>query len=383
MTAKKQLIIGKKEKSKLSKLQQTFNRLIKKLEKMRSDKEKLAKILSEKLDYYGKHIHLLEEKIADLHKRSTKIFYRLFHQEEKLTKSEEEILVAVMDTQLAQFMKFSREGFDDELKEIYEFIAEEDYDESVESDFQAMKDDMKQTFEGLGLEVDLDGFTSEMSEEEMMRKMMEMLGDVQEQAEAKAAEEPKRKKSKKQIENEAREKEIEDAKNKNIASIYKQLARVFHPDLEQDPARKLEKEDIMKQLTSAYEQGDLHTLLRLELEWLHKEEDNLEKLSDDKLKIYNQALKEQIEDLEIEIELSAQHPRYHPLQKYVNVFGLENIDLKHEKLNLEYEINYMTADLEVLEGDKPLKKLKEIIKETKRNLKNEQKFSFNFEDLFR
>jgi hypothetical protein len=140
---------------------------------------------------------------------------------------------------------------------------------------------------------------------------------------------------------------------------------------------------MMKQLTIAYEKGDLHALLRLELECLHKEEDNLEKLSDDKLKIYNQALKEQIEELELEIDLFVQHPRYYPLQKYVKFFGIENIDLEEEKQNLEYDINYMTKDLEVLEGDKPLKKLKEIIKETKRNLKNKQTFSFDFEDLFR
>jgi hypothetical protein len=208
MKTQKQLIIGKKEKQKLSKLQQNFNRLIKKLEKLRSNKEKLSKNLGEKLDYYGKYIHSLEEKIAGLHKRAAKIFYRLFHQEEKLTKSEEEILVELIDTQMAQFMKFSRDELDDELKEIYEFIAEEDYDESVESDFQAMKDDMKQTFQGLGLDVDLDEFTSDLSEEEMMRKMMEMLRNVQEQAEAKAA---NQKKTKKQIEKEAREKQIEEA----------------------------------------------------------------------------------------------------------------------------------------------------------------------------
>lgn len=384
MKTQKQLIIGKKEKQKLSKLQQAFNRLVKKLETLRQAKENLAKLLSEKLDYYGKHIHPLEEKIAELHKQSAKAFYRLYHQEEKLSNSEREILIDIIDSQMAQFMKFSREEPDAELKEIYEFIAEEDYDESVESDFQAMKADMKETFEGLGIDLDLEEFTSDLSEDELMRKMFEMLNDAKEQAEAKANEAPKRKKSKKQIESEKREKEIEEAKNKDISKIYKQLAKIFHPDLEQDAERKLEKENMMKQLTAAYEKGDLHTLLRLELEWLHKEEDNLEKLSDAKLKIYNQALKDQVEELELEIDLSTEHPRYHSLKKYVKRFsGLENVNLKREKQILEHTLKYMVEDLAILDGDKPLKKLKMIIRETKQDLKNQQMFNFNLEGLFR
>lgn len=379
MTLKKQLVIGKKEKQKLNKFQQTFNRLVKKLEKLRQAKEKFTKVLSEKLDYYSKNIYPLEEEIAKLHKQSVKTFYRFYH-EKLLTTSDKEILIELMDSQLAQFMKFSREGLDDELKKIYEFLAEEDYDESVESDFQAMKEDMSNTFNDLGIDIDLDDFTSDMSEEEMIRKMLEMAQNAQEQTEAKKA---SRKKTKKQLEKEDREKQIEEAKNKDISAIYKQLAKIFHPDLERDAERKAEKENMMKQLTQAYEKGDLHTLLRLELEWLKKEEDNLEKLSDEKLKIYNQALKEQVEELEMEIHFATEHPRYQPLQKYVKFFGLESINLKHEKTQLEHNIKYMKEDLAILEGDKPLKKLKEIIKETRKDLKSKQMFNFNLEDLFR
>jgi hypothetical protein len=382
MKTQKQLIIGKKEKQKLSKLQQAFNRLVKKLEKLRTAKENLAKNLSEKLDYYGKHIHPLEEKVAELHKRSAKTFYRLYLQE-KLSQSDKEVLLDIIDSQLTQFNKFSREEFDDELKEIYELLTDENFDEAEEERFQAMKDDMKETFGQFGINIDLDGFTSDLSDEEMARKMREFLGDVQSQAEAKAAEEPQRKKTKKQIEKEEREKQVEEAKSKNIASIYKQLARVFHPDLEQDADKKLEKESLMKQLTAAYEKGDLHTLLRLELEWLHKEESDLEKLSDDKLKIYNQALKEQVEDLEIEIQLSLQHPRYSPLEKYTDFFsGIERVNLKREKEKLEFSLEYIEADLAVLESDKPQKKLKEIIKETRKQLKNQNLFNINLDDFF-
>ena len=380
MKNRKQLIIGAKTKQQLNPKQRTFNRLVKKLEKLRLQKEKTAEVLSEKLNFYGTHISPLEEQIAALHKQSAKIFYTFY--KKTFSKSDKEVLIDLMAGQISRFSKFSREEPDDELKEIFELVAGESYDQAAESDFQVMKDDMAETFKSLGVDIDLDDFNADLSEEEMMRKMFEMLGDVKEQAEAKAAAQPSRKKSKKQLEKEERERQVEEAKNKNIAGIYKSLAKVFHPDLERDETRRSEKEVLMKQLTAAYKDNDLHTLLRLELEWLQKEEDNLEKLSDEKLEIYNQALKEQTQELEAEIFVAAQHPRFYPLQKYVRFFGIESVNLKAEKLDLAEQIKWMAAEIEDLTGDAGLKKIKEIIRTTRKDLKKKDIFGIRLEDFF-
>ncbi len=381
MNKKKELIIGKKEKQKLTKLQQAFNRLVKQLEKLRREKEKTEKILSENLDFYGKHIHPLEEQIADLTAISAKTFYRLYNEQKILTSSEKEILIELIAGQISRFLSFTRREPDDELKKIFEFVEGKSFEDAAESDFEAMKDDMRETFKDFGVDIDLDDFTSDLSENEIIRKMFEKMGNVQEQFEAQATEKPKRKKSKRQIEKEDRERQIEEAKTKNISAIYKQLAKVFHPDLEQDTERKVEKETLMKQLTIAYKQGDLHTLLRLELEWLQKEEDDLEKLSDEKLKIYNQALKEQVEELEMQIHLAVQHPRFMPLQRYVRFFSIESIKLEYEKKKLQGEIEFMKQDLAELDGEKPIKKIRQIIRETRKEIKNQQMFSFDIEDF--
>ena len=381
MKQKTDLIIGKKTKQKLNPKQRTFNRLIKKLENLRVEKDKTTAELNEKLNYYGKHISPLELEIAALHKESAKIFHKFYREKKSFSKSDEDILIEMMATQLNEFSKFGSEEPDDELKEIFELIEGENFDEAAESDFQAMKEDMSETFKEMGFDIDLDDFNSDLSEEEMMRKMFEMLGDAKEQAEAKAAE-PKRKKTKKQIEKEEREKQIEEAKNKSIAGVYKSLAKVFHPDLERDEERRLEKEVLMKQLTAAYKNNDLHTLLRLELEWLQKEESDLDKLSDEKLEIYNRALKEQTEELEAEIYITVQHPRYFPLQKYARFFGIEGVNLKQEKKNLEAKIKWMTADIEELKGKSSLKKLKEIIRIAKKQLKKQDIFTISLDDLF-
>jgi hypothetical protein len=138
----------------------------------------------------------------------------------------------------------------------------------------------------------------------------------------------------------------------------------------------------MKQLTTAYKQGDLHTLLRLELEWLHKEETELENLSEEKLKIYNQALKQQVKELEIEIHTASAHPRYLPLQKYVRFFTVKSINLEFEREKLLAEIEFLESELPQLNAANPLKKVKQVIRETREAIKKRQMFALDIEEFF-
>jgi hypothetical protein len=142
-----------------------------------------------------------------------------------------------------------------------------------------------------------------------------------------------KKRTKKQLEREAKDKEIEDAHNRNISTIYKQLARVLHPDLEQDVIIKEEKESLMKQLTAAYKNKDMYTLLRLEIQWIHKENKHLERLSEEKLEIYNRLLKQQIKELEEEHDMLLSHPRYLPLKDFFYHNSLPSITLLNSKKN--------------------------------------------------
>jgi hypothetical protein len=72
----------------------------------------------------------------------------------------------------------------------------------------------------------------------------------------------------------------------------------------------------MKKVTSAYDQKDLTTLLRLEMEWVHKTSEHLEKMTDDKLGIYISALKQQVHELSEEQSRIYQHPRNAAISSY-------------------------------------------------------------------
>jgi hypothetical protein len=383
-SATKQLIIGKQNKQKLNKQQKAFNRLVKRLENLRKGFDKKSDKLRKQLEFYGRHIHPLEQDLALHRKEVVKLLYKSYKDEKAIPKKDKEVLIEIISSQLSDIFRFSSEKPDEEIMEIFEAVEGISYDKAAEEDFQAMKNEMSEAFEEMDFDVDLNDLHNKMSEEEMARKLFEMFGNLQEQAEAKEAARPKRKKTKRQLEKEERERQIEEAKSKNIATIYKQLARIFHPDLERDPVLKSEKEDLMKQLTNAYEKNDLHTLLRLELEWIHKEESNLDELSDEKLSIYNEVLKEQVRELEEEIFMIGQHPRYAPLQRFSMMpLGMGYIDLEREKRKLESTIKEIKKSVDELKGKNAVRELKMIISSFKQAMARRNFFDLDLAELFR
>ena len=161
-----------------------------------------------------------------------------------------------------------------------------------------------------------------MSDETLAAKAAEIAGHVRDAEENWRASKRPRHQTQRQMQKEEQIRQAEELRKKTVANLYKQLARVLHPDLELDPALKEQKQALMQELTVAYRNNDMHTLLRLELEWIAREEGNLERLTDDKLAIYNQTLKEQVADLQRELYELPCHPRYQPIAEFDGPFGV-------------------------------------------------------------
>lgn len=107
-----------------------------------------------------------------------------------------------------------------------------------------------------------------------------------------------RKKTPKQVQKEADILALQNLKDRELKSIYKDLAKVIHPDTEQDSNLRDEKEEIMKQLTQAYANRDLKTLLELEARWLSKGENDTDELFNEKLRLHILLLQEQLTNIE-------------------------------------------------------------------------------------
>jgi hypothetical protein len=163
-----------------------------------------------------------------------------------------------------------------------------------------------------GLEADFSELDSVTSEADFMVKAEELIARVRKMKEAEA-EVTRCAEHGHHATHDEDLRAAEEFRKRSIANIYKQLARVLHPDLERDSERQKEKVQLMQELTAAYRQNDLHTLLRLEMQWIANERDNLERLTEAKLGVYNDVLAGQVEGLERRLRDLVFHPRYRPI----------------------------------------------------------------------
>ncbi len=357
----KELIISSKKEKPLNKEQVAFNKLVKKIEKLREELKNTSKDLDKQLAYYGKEIHPLERKANEKRKEIIGIIFPQFKSNKKIKGEEKKTLKRFIISFLQDIFSNDSNPPEQDLKEIYKAVTGESYDKAAVAEFEMMKGEMENMFRQNGFEFDLDGLDKDMSAEELAAKMKELSDKMKEQEEEKEAKKSKRKKTTKQLEKEAKNKELEEARNKNIKSIYKQLVRALHPDLEQDEVVKAKKEKLMQRLTVAYENNDLHEMLSLEMEFINKEENNIDQLSSDKLTIYNQVLKEQIQVLEQQKLMLFHHQRFLPLMRYERIGSNSSFNLKAEKANLNNLNDSMEDSLKKLKGKSALTEIRKIL----------------------
>lgn len=118
-----------------------------------------------------------------------------------------------------------------------------------------------------------------------------------EQAAAQARNRRKSKAEKAQLAAEQQAQAEQQALLANTKSLYRQLARTHHPDLERDPAIQQQKTALMQRITEAYEANDLYTLLQL-----LSEAAPADQADDTVLARYTQALHRQQTELKQELQ---------------------------------------------------------------------------------
>ncbi|MGZ6539944.1 MAG: hypothetical protein ACXVEB_16330, partial [Bacteroidia bacterium] len=330
------LVIKNRKRQPLNKQQQAFNRLVKKIEKLRVELQNTSAELDEKLSYYGKHIHPLEQELTLMRKEVVKLLFHFYTNKGVLTNPQKKTLKRFLSMQLNEILSLDINKPDAELEQIFKKINGVSLEDVVTQEFETMKDEMEEMFQDMGFDINLEDLNKSMTPEEMMVKLKNLEEEFGKQQDDKNSQKSSRKKTAKQLEKEEKERQVEDARNKNIKNIYKQLAKALHPDLEQDEEIKMQKELLMKRLTVAYNNNDLHTILSLEMEWIHEEEENVAELTNEKLSIYNQVLKEQVQELEEQKITLLNQPRFAPLFRYGAFYlGSSKVNLPREKSQLE------------------------------------------------
>lgn len=197
--------------------------------------------------------------------------------------------------------------------------------EAIREEFEDMRAIVKEFARKNGLELDLEGLDPNMDPAEFeMELQRRILAAAEKSGKSRnadgAAPRRGRKPGKAALERERLRQETEKAKKRDFKTLYKQLAKVLHPDLESDPTLKQHKQSWMQRLTAANASGDLHAMLAIEIEWLGEEAGNLAKATDEKLRVYSLVLKEQLDDLNQQTRYLSHQSEYFPLRRFLSPY---------------------------------------------------------------
>ncbi|OQP51966.1 hypothetical protein A4H97_25425 [Niastella yeongjuensis] len=306
----------------LSKEQQNFNRFVKRIEKLKTqllsetDKlEQLNRLYS--VEVYPNVLEQAKLKIQLCHLLHNK------RQEIKLSASQNKKL----DDLLFDFLDdaFGVVEPDDATKDLYSKYSSSNYEEELLNQEQAMQEELRDMlYNRFGLKLDPSLLTGSPD----FDKIEEELKKQWQQKESGKKAKPK---TKKQLAKEELETQKAALKHKNIRSIYIALAKILHPDTEQNVTLKMEKEEMMKLVTVAYENKDLMQLLQLQIVWITKHDDHFNNLDATTLNAYIHLLIDQAKELEMELQMLYMNPAYSA------IFSFGRQDLKSASREIKYE----------------------------------------------
>lgn len=294
----------------MSKAQRDFQRLTQKIEKLRAKLEQKTEEFREALRFLGAELHPLDLQVADRTKQTIRLVFP-FLSDTKRGKDWVRKVRECLQIQLRTVVRLEGDLVDDDLKEIFRAVEGKTVEESKREEEEATRAAIEREIKEVGLDPRV-LMSDDVPNEDQLK---EILDHLEKRFEAEFPPEPP--KSARQV---AREKARAELRSKDLGSLFKQLAKLLHPDLEQDPVLRVQKEADMKELNQAYETENLHRMLQLEAKWIVREQGNAAHLSGTKLTIYNEVLREQVEELEMDLADLPDDPRFAPLRMYLDPF---------------------------------------------------------------
>lgn len=348
------------DQPKLSKGQQTFNQLIKQIERKRAqlaDWETAIPLYQQKYtcELLPLVKNLMDEQVKFLHSLDRACDHK------EIKKSERRMITSLI-VDLAGDLLAARN--DAELKAVYNKHSHSDYDKKEAANIKGMKSMMEDV-----LGVDLGDDVDMNSPEDLLKRVQAQMEEewAQDNAERQAWEalQPKRKKSAKQLAKEAQLKAEEQQVSLSIREVYRKLVSALHPDREPDIQERKRKTTLMQRVNEAYEKRNLLQLLKLQLELEHIDQATVNNISEDRLKHYNKILKEQLAELEQEI--------FHVEGGFMAQFGINPFDrmspgtiirgLATEIVGVQHTIHDLKKDVIAFED---IKKVKAWLKKVQR-----------------
>lgn len=326
-----------KGKVKLSSAQTTFNRLNKKIAKLKSEIEEIPERERIIKEFFDKHLLCLFEEEAN-YIESILLSFDKVYETAKLTKKEKTYLPALFlqESKYINDLPYDEKRWE-VLDSLYNKYTQIHTGLTLEEIEQEQVNTLIDAYQEMGFKV-TEKIKNAKNEEDFFKAILESQEADEFEAIINNEKEQKKQSSKKRVstKNELEKELQENITNKSIREIYLRLAKKLHPDKEADEKQRADNEEKMKQLTKAYKEKDLASLLIMQVNWMEDQTNNPENLSDNILKQYNKILKEQIRCLEDEYYLLCDAP-------LPGVLGTYNGFRKFPVKELFYQLNKMYA----------------------------------------
>ena len=259
---------------------------------------------------------------------------------------------------------------DEEVRAVFDKYSPESFDEIQTQGQEQGKEfliEMLRTQMGVDIDPeDIDDVTDPFNNPKVFEKLREAQekhqAHTEEQAQKRAEFEANRPKSDKQIQKEERRKAAESAISKTTKQIYMDLVKNFHPDTEQDEEKRLWKTEIMQKITLAYGEDDYIQLLELQMTLLEDRDNAVEKFDDKQLRYFNDALKQQVDELEMQLRMNS--PAMNPMFQGAELFSLNRDQMLR---NINKQVKDYQHNLKVYRNNteviKTARGLKEYVKQ--------------------
>lgn len=330
-------VIQPKQGKTMSRLQRQFNQRIQRIQKLKREIETVEKAIPEIRSLIHQELQPVQDKIVEIKAQIVRRLDKAWNMKFFRSKEKEKLQDFILHHTYDLIHDHGRQ----ELEPIYDKHAPTSYQEEetlVKETSKGMASEMFKSFFGVDLDledVDIDDF-GQVSE-----KLFESMEEKTRQEQTKK----ERKKTKAQLAKEEKLKEETANISKTSRAVYTRLVKEFHPDKERDEEKKMWKTETMKRVTQAYKQDDFFGLLSLEIELMQGSAHDIGELPDKQLKYYTKMLKDQVQELEMQLDVIQNPPP--PFHTMAHLFR----DPKQAKASIRRERNMLEQELTMMEND--------------------------------
>lgn len=264
--------------------QRTFKRLIEEIEKIENRQQEFGGLLDTFHSLFAAKLHPLQDERDTIHRALV-----LFLDAQLFRDGWSEFDRSTMRQVLCKMAELLFGGkHHDDMEALFDRHSEISLADRTAEQKRELAEDLEAAFG-----VDMKAADSEQKPEEMLREALRQL-----EADEAAGAAMKRN-TRKSARVREEEKQALDAGNL-LKQIYRKLTSVLHPDREADHEERLRKTALMTEVNKAYADGNLLKLLHLQWEALKIDARAAGAMADDKLKVINQTLAQQRDELKVE-----------------------------------------------------------------------------------